>query len=502
VTKADIYKEQYTGTNLHDRPVLNQLRERLRAGAYQALAVYQLDRLSRSAAHLAIISDELDRHNATLISATEDIDRSPEGQLMLAVKGYAAELERTRILERTGRVIKKLLDENKLICAGKPRLGYAYDLETRTRVINEQSAPIVRRIFQLAAEGVSITRICLIMNGEGAPTPHEFNGQARGRLGWGKQTVRGILRDPSYKGEAMSWGKTRVVGRRKNGRPDTKYTQPDDQRLIGEPTPALVSPQVWQAAQATINRGRTYINQINIYKSFKMLAGMVKCGCCGGTMTTQKKPGRGGKVYFYYTCLNRRNKQTQCVNPRQQIHLVEQSVWKQVRDFLGDDAAIKRAVRRAQGEQDSLARELEAHREALRTAEKQAAGLVGALGGLEDAVVLEPLRKRLSALSGEAQTHRRAIAELEARQMTEGMIVLCLRHHEDFLAGRLRLDVHSPQERRELLLGLGCRVVLQDKLVKVELDVPLVADGPVLVSATNSPTRRGSSTATSNPPTC
>jgi site-specific DNA recombinase len=430
-----------------------------------------------------------------LISSTEEIDKTPEGQLMLAVKGYVAETERIRILERTQRVIKKLLDDNRLICAGKPRLGYAYDVETRSRVICEDTAHIVQRIFQLAAEGTSIRSICLILNAEHVRIPHKFHGKPRGRLGWGKQTVVNILRDPSYKGEAMSWGKTRVVGRRKNGRPDTKYTQPDDQRLIGEPTPALVSPEVRQAAQATINRGRTYVNNINTYKSVKLLAGMVKCGCCGGTMTTQKKPGRGGKVYFYYTCLNRRSKQTQCVNPRQQIHLVQQSVWKQVRDFLGDDAAIKRAVRRAQGEQDSLARELEAHREAVRTAEKQAAGLVAGLAELEDECVLRPLRARLAALSGETQTHRRAIVELEARQMTEAMIVLCLRHHEDLLAGRLRLEVPSPQERREVLLGLGCRV-LRDKLVKVELDVPVVADGPALVSVTNSPTARGSSTAT------
>jgi hypothetical protein len=216
------------------------------------------------------------------------------------------------------------------------------------------------------------------------------------------------------------------VGRRPNGRPDIKYTQPSEQKLIGAPTPALVTPAVSAKAQQTIGRMRSYTNHINTYKVFRMLAGMVRCGQCGGCMPTQKIPGRGGAVYHYYTCLNRRNKQTECANPRQQIGAVEASVWEQVCSFLGDDAAIRRAVANARGQQADIARELEHHREALRLAEKMAAGLVATLSGLEDAVVTEPVRKRLLGLSEQTAGHRRAIQDLETRIMAEDAMVMSL----------------------------------------------------------------------------
>jgi hypothetical protein len=316
-------------------------------------------------------------------------------------------------------------------------------------------------------------------------------------------------------GEAMRWNKRRVVGRRKNGRPEVKYTEASEQRLIGEPTPALVSPEVWHTAQATINRMRTYTNHINTHERFRLLAGMVRCGCCGGCMTTQKIPGRGGVSYFYYTCLNRRNRRTACVNPRQQISAVEQSVWSQVREFITDDAAIRRAVEKAQGRAADLTLELAHHKEGLRKAEETADRLVGSLAGLEDDVVLQPLRKRLLGISKQAQTDRAAIADLEARQQLGELATQSLadilskcgalsrliitangREHVRSLVveGPVQIieDI-TPETKREILQGCGCRVTLLDKRVRVELEP--------LVSSTNSPTRRGSSIATSSPAT-
>jgi hypothetical protein len=192
------------------------------------------------------------------------------------------------------------------------------------------------------------------------------------------------------------------------------------------------------------------------------------------------------------------------MNPRQQIHLVEESVWSQLQAFLGDESAIKRAVQRAQGEQDSLARELEHHREALRLTEKTAAGLVGSLAGLEDDVVLKPLRVRLLALSDQAAAHRRAIIDLETRLLAGEAVAMSL--HEiralgglDYLsdadlAELLEQSGPTPQQRREVLMNLGCQVILLNKEVKVELDLRLV-------TTASAPTGRGSSTATSSPPT-
>src|SRR5512138_1574749 len=49
-----VTKEVYSGAELWDRPLLSKDRDEIRAGRYQALICYAVDRLSRSVAHLAI----------------------------------------------------------------------------------------------------------------------------------------------------------------------------------------------------------------------------------------------------------------------------------------------------------------------------------------------------------------------------------------------------------------------------------------------------------------
>src|SRR5690242_12599672 len=56
-TVAKVTKEVYSGAELFDRPLLSQDRMDLRAGKFQALVCYSIDRLSRDIAHLAILAD-------------------------------------------------------------------------------------------------------------------------------------------------------------------------------------------------------------------------------------------------------------------------------------------------------------------------------------------------------------------------------------------------------------------------------------------------------------
>src|SRR4028118_518814 len=50
---AETVREVYSGAYLLDRPLLNEKRERIRAGAYDAVVVYDIDRLNRNVAHFA-----------------------------------------------------------------------------------------------------------------------------------------------------------------------------------------------------------------------------------------------------------------------------------------------------------------------------------------------------------------------------------------------------------------------------------------------------------------
>ena len=143
----DLYQDRFTGKYLYERPELTRLREAVRAGKYQAVVVYCLDRLGREPAHWAILFDEATKYKCQIVSATEDIDNTPEGELLRNIRGYVAKAASvSKIADRTARGTRKIIESGKPVCGGKARLGYAYDVETRKRVVADPEAEVVRRV--------------------------------------------------------------------------------------------------------------------------------------------------------------------------------------------------------------------------------------------------------------------------------------------------------------------------------------------------------------------
>ncbi len=98
-----VYREVHTGAEIFERPQLSRLRDAMRHGGFDVLVVHALDRLSRKQTHQGLILAEAEHAGVEWDSVTEDIDNSPTGQILRAVIGGMAELERLKIVERTMR---------------------------------------------------------------------------------------------------------------------------------------------------------------------------------------------------------------------------------------------------------------------------------------------------------------------------------------------------------------------------------------------------------------
>jgi site-specific DNA recombinase len=61
VADAHVFREVYSGADLHERPRLGELRRAAREGEVQAVICYAVDRLSRNQAHLYIIAEEFEQ---------------------------------------------------------------------------------------------------------------------------------------------------------------------------------------------------------------------------------------------------------------------------------------------------------------------------------------------------------------------------------------------------------------------------------------------------------
>ena len=102
------------------RPVLDRMLADVRAGRVHAVAVWALDRLHRSMAGAINTVLELDRLGVPVLSVREGwLDTSgPVRPLLVAIFGWVAEQERTRLIERTKAGLERARREGKRL--GRP----------------------------------------------------------------------------------------------------------------------------------------------------------------------------------------------------------------------------------------------------------------------------------------------------------------------------------------------------------------------------------------------
>lgn len=91
------------------------------------------------------------------------------------------------------------------------------------RRINEAEAAVVRRMFELSADGAGLARIVQTLNAERVPTPRAQQGRPDA---WSPSSVRAVLRRPQYVG-APVWNQTRKRDRwgrsRRSDRPADEW---------------------------------------------------------------------------------------------------------------------------------------------------------------------------------------------------------------------------------------------------------------------------------------
>ena len=82
------------------RPALDQLREDAKKKLWQAVLIYDPDRLARRYSFQELVMDELRELGIETFFVTVSPSRNHEDRLMYGVRGIFAEYERTKIAER------------------------------------------------------------------------------------------------------------------------------------------------------------------------------------------------------------------------------------------------------------------------------------------------------------------------------------------------------------------------------------------------------------------
>jgi hypothetical protein len=152
-------------------------------------------------------------------------------------------------------------------------------------VIDEEVAPVVRKIFDMRACGMGKQHIATVLTQEGIPTPSERRNRTFGvlpvnknRRGWSSQTIKEMLVNPVYIGNLAQQRTTTISYKNKK-----LVKRPESEWIIKEHThEAIITDVVWKKCReidASVSHGKS-TNQGVV----RPLSGLVYCPECGAKM--------------------------------------------------------------------------------------------------------------------------------------------------------------------------------------------------------------------------
>ena len=183
---------------------------------------------------------------------------------------------------------------------GKPVYGYKmHPTEKNKIVVDEEVAPVVRRIFSLALSGMSCRNIATLLNQEGVPTPATYAGLPVARPGpytglWSSERISDMLQNETYIGNMVQGRSVKISYKSKK----CLKQDPANWVVVEGTHEPLVDLETFQKVRMLINsrkytRSRTY--------DF-LLKGLIFCHECGYPLAVLNRKNARGEDVLYFVC--------------------------------------------------------------------------------------------------------------------------------------------------------------------------------------------------------
>lgn len=190
-----------------------------------------------------------------------------KGELLITIMSSLAQEESRSISENVKWGHRKRFADGKVSVPYSRFLGYEKG-ENGSLVINQEQAKTVRLIYRLFLEGYTFHSIAGELTARGIETPG-------GKVKWSQRTVRSILTNEKYKGDALLQKRFTVNFLTKEMKENEGEVP---QYYVEHSHEAIISPKFFDWVQEEIKRrldGRKRYSGVSIFSS------KIKCGQCG-----------------------------------------------------------------------------------------------------------------------------------------------------------------------------------------------------------------------------
>jgi DNA invertase Pin-like site-specific DNA recombinase len=139
-------------------------------------------------------------NNVRFIAINDGIDSAAGENEMMGFKNVINEFY-ARDMSKKIKSVKANQAKNGKRIGGKPPFGYMVDPDDKHHnIINPETAPIARRMFEMAANGDSLHSIAKTFTLEKIPTPLDWQNGTYTGIEWGVSSIHRMLRNREYLG--------------------------------------------------------------------------------------------------------------------------------------------------------------------------------------------------------------------------------------------------------------------------------------------------------------
>ena len=310
------YVDEAKSGRIDDRPEFDKMIDeaRLPEPPFREVLVWKFSRFTRKREHAVAYKSLLRRRGVTVVSITEPIEDTPTGALTEGIIETVDEFYSEDMATDVRRGMREAASRGFWVSSRTP-YGYKRVMvqdgakERPTLQPDDVTAPVVRRIFDMAVNGVGMLDIARAINDEGIPS-------AAGKL-WSNNAVNFILRNEVYTG-TLVWG--------------AKAKDEADPVRVEDAFPAIVSRAQFRRVNSRMRSGTSKTAHPRRVASSYLLSGLVRCYRCETLLSGQD--AKGGR-FHYYVCqsLIKRGKGA-CDTPRLNARRFEQLIIGRIRSSI------------------------------------------------------------------------------------------------------------------------------------------------------------------------
>jgi DNA invertase Pin-like site-specific DNA recombinase len=282
---AGVYTDEACTGTKSNRPDFKRLIEDCRKGKIDLVLTKSISRFARNTVDLLEAVRELKDLNVDVFFEEQNMHTmSGEGELMLTILASYAQEESRSVSENCKWSIRKRFIDGELV---NLRFMYGYRIIKGEVEIEPSEAATVRMIFEDYIKGLGGSGIARKMRELGVQNPR--GGE------WNTVRVISIIKNEKYTGNALlqkRYVADHLTKRLVNNKGELPMYDAADTH------PAIVSQELFDRAQAILNKRRVSCQTKNDTRHRYPFSGILQCGICG---SKYKRKVRNGKVMWQCT---------------------------------------------------------------------------------------------------------------------------------------------------------------------------------------------------------